>query len=286
MLLRRSWTAHGPRRWLELCRETLREFSEDNGLGIAAQLAFYFLLALFPALLFVVAVLSFVPASAAFADLLVALETVAPPEAVTLLHGQLDQITGGGQTSLLTLGVLGAVWSSSAAVVALIDALNHAYDVVEWRPWWRRRLVAILLTFALACCVVVSLSLVAAGPALAAGVVGWAGLAPAVAWIWPFLRWPILLACIVLAVNLVYYAAPNRPARWRWVTPGSVVATGLWLVSSFGFKQYVVNAADYAATYGAIGGAIVTMLWFYVSGVALLIGAELNGVIESRGRAR
>ena len=93
-----------------------------------------------------------------------------------------------------------------------------------------------------------------------------------------------MIGCVVLGVDLVYHFAPNRAARWTWITPGALLATGLWIVSSFAFKYYVTNFGDYTATYGAIGGAIVTMLWFYVSGLAILVGAELNAVIEEAWR--
>jgi membrane protein len=263
-----------------LIRRTVCKFDDDHCLGIAAQLAFYFVLALFPALLFLVALLSYLPTGAVFADILTALEAIAPGEVVTLLRGQLDQIAGGDQNGLLTIGVLGALWSSSAAMVALIDALNRAYDVAERRPWWKRRIVAVMLTVALALCTIAALGLIGAGPAVIAHVTNRWGLAPALSWTWQLLRWPLLLACVMLGVDLVYHFAPNRRRRWVWMTPGGAVGTLLWLGVSFGFKLYVINAADYTATYGVIGGAIVTMLWFYLSGLALLIGAELNAVVE------
>jgi membrane protein len=253
---------------------------DDNCLGIAAQLAFYFLLALFPALLFLVAVLSFVPGPDRFDDALTALDHVAPPDVLSLLRGQLEQITGGDHTSLITLGVLGALWSSSAAAVALIDGLNRAYDVIEWRAWWKRRLVGIGLTIVLALFTILTFVLVAAGPQVVAHLAAWWEPARVLEPMWQVLRWPLLIACIVTAVDIVYYVAPNRTVAWSWITPGAALATLAWLGVSFGFKTYVVNAADYAATYGAIGGVIVTMLWFYLSGLALLIGAELNAVID------
>jgi membrane protein len=170
-------------------------------------------------------------------------------------------------------------------VVAIIDALNRAFDVTEWRPWWKRRLVAIGLTIALAAFIVISLVLVLIGPSIAFRIADWLSLGSAVAMLWTLIRWPVMIGCLVLAVDLVYHFAPNRDARWVWITPGSILATCLWLASSFGFKLYVTNFGDYTATYGAIGGAIVTMLWFYVSSMAILIGAELNGVIDEAWRS-
>lgn len=267
--------------WAEVARRTAREIGDDNCLGLAAQLAFYFLLALFPAMLFLVALIGYIPVENALDDLLAALDTVAPRELVQLLRQQLDQVAAGSRASLLTLGIIGAIWSSSAATVAIIDTLNRAYDVTEWRPWWKRRLLAIVLTIALALFTIISLTLVLIGPQLALRAAEWLRLAPVVAFLWGIIRWPAIIFFAVLGLDLVYHFAPNRTGRWVWITPGALLATALWIASSFAFRVYVANFTDYTATYGAIGGAIVTMLWFYVSGVAILIGAELNAVIEN-----
>lgn len=275
-----------PLRSSEIVMRTIHEIDDDNCLGLAAQLAFYFVLSLFPALLFLVALIGYLPVENVLAQLLEALGTIAPSEVLALLRTQLDEVAQGSYASLLTLGIVGAIWSSSAAMVAIIDALNRAYDVTEWRPWWKRRLVAILLTVALALFIMISLALVLVGPAMASRAADWLRLAPAVAVIWQVARWPVMVFCVVLGVDLVYHFAPNRRRRWVWVTPGSVLATALWIVSSFAFKLYVSNFGDYTATYGAIGGAIVTMLWFYVSSIAILVGAEVNAVIEDAWQSR
>lgn len=266
--------------WSDAVKRTVAEIGHDNCLGLAAQLAFYFFLSLFPALLFLVALIGYLPVENALAELLRALGTVAPQEALNLLDAQLTQLARGSHGSLLTLGIVGAIWSSSAAMVAIIDALNHAYDLEERRSWWRRRIVAILLTISLALFIIASLALVMLGPQLVAWAADQVGAAPAVAILWRIVRWPLMVFLVVLGVDLVYFFAPNRPARWAWITPGSLLATALWIGSSFGFKFYVTNFGSYNATYGAIGGVIVILLWFYVSGFAILVGAELNAVLE------
>lgn len=273
-----------PISWREVAKRTAFEINDDNCLGLAAQLSFYFLLALFPALLFFVALIAYLPVENVLGELLLALGAVAPSEMVDLLRMQLDQIAEGSHASLVTLGIVGAIWSSSAAMVAIIDALNRAYDIGEWRPWWKRRLVAIALTIALALFLLTAFVLVLVGPSVITALADWLGLGSAVESVWLVLRWPVLVFCVVLGLDLVYHFAPNRRAPWVWITPGSALATALWILSSFGFKLYVVNFANYTATYGAIGGAIVTMLWFYVSGLALLVGAEVNAVIEHARR--
>jgi membrane protein len=270
--------------WAEIARRTFHEISEDNCLGLAAQLAFYFLLALFPALLFLVALIGYVPIDNALDELLAALSTVAPQEFVALVREQLSELARGEHGGLLTLGIAGALWTSSAALVAIIDALNRAYDVVEWRSWWKRRALAIVLTVGLAFFILLSLILVLVGPDVIEFVATWVEMAPAFAALWTWLRWPVMLMCTIAAVDLVFHFAPNRRVPWVWVTPGALVATALWLVSSFVFKLYVVNFGNYTATYGAIGGAVIAMLWFYVSSLAILVGAELNGVLEHAWR--
>jgi membrane protein len=274
-----------PISWSEVVKRTVKEIGDDNCLGLAAQLAFYFLLALFPALLFLVALIGHLPVENALNELLAALGAVAPRELVRLLRDQLAQIAEGNEASLLTLGLIGAIWSSSAAMVAIIDALNRAYDVTEWRPWWKRRLLAMLLTVALALFIIIALALVLVGPTMASRIANWFHLGFAVTHVWALIRWPVILFCVVFSVDLIYHFAPNRRGRWVWITPGSVLATALWIVSSLAFRMYVSNFGDYTATYGAIGGAIVAMLWFYVSSIAILIGAELNGVIEDAWRS-
>lgn len=269
----------------EIARRTFAEIGDDNCIGLAAQLAFYFFLALFPALLFLVALLGYLPIDQALLTLLAALGPVAPEEMLTLLRAQLAELTRGSHGSLLTFGIIGAIWSSSAAMVAIINALNHAYDVTEWRPWWKRRLVAVGLTIGLAIFTVSALALVLIGP----DVVFWAadrfGFAPVVAFVWRLVRWPLIILFVVLGIDLVYYFAPNIKTDWAWLTPGSMLATALWIASSFAFKLYVARFADFNATYGALGGIIVILLWFYVSSLAILIGAELNGVIDHAWRA-
>jgi membrane protein len=190
--------------WSQVMKRTVKEIGDDNCLGLAAQLAFYFLMALFPALLFLLALIGYLPVENALSELLAALGTVAPQELVRLLREQLTQIAEGSQASLLTLGIIGAIWSSSAAMVAIIDALNRAYDVTEWRPWWKRRLLAMLLTVALALFIIIALALVLVGPMMAFRLANWFGLGFAVALLWTLIRWPVILFCVVFSVDLAY----------------------------------------------------------------------------------
>lgn len=266
--------------WGALFRRTANEVISDNCLGLAAQLAYYFFLALFPALLFMVSLVGFLPFGDVMSTMMSTLGRVAPGEVLTILQDQLAKISASDSGGLLTLGAAGALWSTSAGVAAIIDALNQTYDIQEARPWWKVRLLAIAMTIALAIFMVVAFVLVVAGPALAVRVAGWFGLGAAFTWTWLIVQWPVVFILVALAVAIIYYYGPDADQEWTWITPGSALATLLWLVISLGFRFYITRFGSYNATYGAIGGVIVLMLWFYFSGLALLVGAELNAEIE------
>jgi len=269
-----------PLSWSELLKRTIKETNADDCLGLAAQLAYYFFLALFPAILFLLAVASFFPLTNFIDDVVRALRPVAPADVLGLLEEQLRRIANADSGGILTIGVLGAIWSSSAALVAIVGSLNRAYDIEESRPWWRVRLTAIGLTLGLALLVLTSFTLIVAGPTIAERVTAVFGLGGAFEWTWKILQWPLAFLLVSTAVGLVYYFAPDAEQDWVWITPGAVLGTLLWIVVSLGFKFYLANFADYNATYGAVGGVIVLLLWFYISGLAVLVGAELNAEIE------
>ena len=269
-----------PLTWPDMLKRTAVEVMADNCLGLAAQLAYYFFLALFPALLFLVAVISFMPVSGLLDAVTAMLARVAPGEVIAIIQDQILKIANDKSTGLLTLGMLGTIWSCSAGMTAIVDTLNQAYDIQESRPWWKVRLMAVGLTVALAIFIVASLTLVLVGPTLAEKVAVWAHMGPAFAWTWKIVQWPLVFALVTLGIALIYYFAPDAEQAWVYITPGSILATVLWLIISLVFKYYVANFTSYTATYGFIGGAIVLMLWFYVSALAVLVGAELNAEIE------
>lgn len=271
---------HVPLTWRELARRTVADTLEDDCPGLAAQLAFYFFLSVFPALLFVVALLGYLPIDTRLASAVNELEAFLPPEILEFLRAQLDAALTGGQGGLLTIGVIGAIWSSSSAVTAIITALNRAYDIDEWRPWWKRRIIAILITVALAVFVVSAFAFVVGGADLASWIADRLGLGAVLTKIWTIVQWTLAILLVVIAVDMVYYFAPNAETPFVWVTPGALLATGLWLLTSFAFKVYVENFSNYSAVQGTIGAVIVLLLWFYLSSFALLVGAELNAEID------
>lgn len=283
----RAAATRGTRRWRAWLRRsraivvrTGREFIADDCLNLAAQLAYYFFLAIFPALLFLLSLASFFPLHEVSDNGVAALAPIAPGDVLQIVRDQMARISNADHGGILTLGLFGALWTSSTALTSIVSALNRAYEIAEARPWWRVRLVAIGLTVTLTLLVLVSFTLVLSGPAIAENVARHFGLGAAFEWAWTILQWPLAFALVTVAVGLVFYFGPDAEQAWRWITPGAVLATAVWLGASLGFKVYVSTFANYTATYGTVGGIIVLLVWLYVCGLALLAGAEMNAQIE------
>ena len=264
----------------ELAKQTFTETLADDVFNLAAQQAYYFFFALFPALLALISIASFFPVENLTDEIVAMLSRVAPDDVLTIVKDQMSKIAQSNAGGILTIAFLFTLWSSSSAIVSMCSTLNAAYDITEGRPWWKVRLTAIGLTIGLAVFILISMTLVIAGPTLAEKVAETMRLGPTFAWTWKIVQWPVVFALVATGIALVYYFAPDAEQDWIWITPGSVLATMLWVVASLGFKFYISNFASYNETYGAIGGIMVLLLWFYVSGIALLIGAELNAEIE------
>lgn len=269
-----------PLSWRQLSRKTFNEVLADDVLNLAAQQAYYFFFALFPALLALISIASFFPVQNLIDEITRMLSRVAPGDVIAIVRDQVLKISQGNAGGILTFAFLLTLWSSSSAVVSMCSTLNAAYDLTEGRPWWKVRLIAIGLTVGLALFILVSMTLVIAGPTLAEKIADALQLGPVFEWSWKIAQWPVVLVLIATAFAMVYYFAPDAEQEWVWITPGSVLATVLWVLSSLGFKYYVANFGNYNETYGTIGGVMVLLLWFYVSGIALLVGAELNAEIE------
>jgi len=266
--------------WKDLIKRTYNEAMNHDAQGLASQLAYYFFLALFPALLCLLAIASFFPLQNFTDEVVRLLGPFAPQEMIDLIRQQMIKIGESQHGGLLTVGLLGALWSSSAAMVAIVSAMNRAYDIEEGRRWWKVRLTAIGLTIALTFLIVFAFTLIVAGPELADAVGKHLPYGYVIAWIWKIVQWPLAFAMAAFGIGLIYYFAPDAEQEWVWITPGSLLATALWLLASLGFRYYAVNFGDYEATYGTVGGVIVLMLWFYITGFVIVIGAEVNAEIE------
>jgi membrane protein len=266
----------------ELGRRLWDESQKDELLGRAAQLSYYALLALFPALIFLTALMGLFSVQSFMPELMSYLRNVLPADALSMVQRFLTQVAEGSGANILSLGALGALWASSSGVTAIMDALNVVFGVKEdRRPFWRVRLTAIVLTIGLAGFVIMSLALVLYGPTIGRWIADLMGFDVVFTWIWNVLQWPVIATLMLIVVAAIYHICPDRRyKRWRWVTPGSVFAVLTWLLVSLGFKAYVDNFGDYNKVYGSIAGVIVLMLWFYWSGMVLLLGGEINAEIE------
>lgn len=267
-------------RWGAILARTGRAVYEDDCLGLAGELAFFWFLAIFPGLLFVVALATSFPVQHQIDAVVQGLARVAPADVFVLVREQLLQIALGPPRGVLALSLLGALWSSSSAMTAIIETLNRTYHVKEGRPWWRVRLLAVVLTVVLTAFTLAAVGLMMAGPTLAHQIENSLGVTRHFARWWAIAEWPVVFGLMVTALGSVYHFAPDTRRRPTWATPGSVVATLLWMAASLGLDWYADRVGDYQRTYGAIGGVIVVLLWLYASGLAILVGAELNAAIE------
>jgi membrane protein len=266
--------------WKEILTRTLQRMWRDDAQALAAQLSYYFFLALFPALLCLIAFASFFPLQHLTEDMVRLLGPFAPAEVLDLLKQQMMTIAEGRHGGLLSLGLLGAIWSSSSAMLAVVSAMNRAYEIGETRPWWNVRVTAIFLTIALALFIVIAFTLIVAGPQLADFLGRHLGFGAVFVWTWKILQWPLAFLLVTTGLGLIYYYAPDADQEWVWITPGAVTAAALWFMGSLLFRVYAVNFGHYQATYGAIGGMILLLLWFFLSGLVIVIGAEMNAEIE------
>jgi membrane protein len=271
---------HVPLSWKALAVRTWNEIWADDLLNLAAQQAYYFFFALFPALLTFISLASFFPIDNLTGQIVSVLGRFAPPEVITIITDQIGKISETGHGGILTFGFLLTLWSSSGAMVSIITTLNAAYDITEGRPLWRVRLTAIGLTLGVAFFILLSMALVLVGPTLAEHLANTMHLGGAFKWTMWVVQWPVVLVLVATGIGLVYYFAPDAEQDWVWITPGSVMATMLWVVVSLGLKLYIAYFGNYNETYGTLGAFIVLLTWFYLSGLAILIGAEVNAEIE------
>jgi membrane protein len=264
----------------ELGRRVFREIQGDDCFGRAAQLAYYFLFALFPFFLFLTTLLGYLPIPNLLDRILEMLAPLLAGDALRLVQDNLHQLVTGERGGLLSFGILAALWTSSSALTAIIDSLNRAYDVEEGRPFWKVRGIAIGLTVGLSAFIIVALVLLTFGPQLGRWIADLVGLGRVFELSWNILRWPVIVGLLILAMALLYYFAPDVEQKWQWITPGSAVSVIGWLLTSLGFAFYVNNFGSYNATYGSIGAVIVLLTWMYLSGLFVLIGGEINAEIE------
>ncbi|TVS15578.1 MAG: YihY/virulence factor BrkB family protein [Planctomycetaceae bacterium] len=266
--------------WKDIAKDLARQISEDDVFNGAAALGFYLTLAVFPGLIFLLSLLPYLPIPHLDDAIMDVLARTLPQEAADLLEETVRRIVSAKQGRLLSFSFLGMLWVASTGMIAVMQQLNNTNNVPEARPFLKARATAILLTLLFGSLVIGLFTLVIMGGFLEGWIAQFVGPRPAMLYLFTFLRWGLVLSTLLLGFALIYYLAPNVDQPLRLLTPGSVFAVVVLLMASQGFRVYIEHFADYEATYGAIGAVIVLMLWFYLAGLVLLIGSEINVVFD------
>ena len=272
---------------LKLTQLAITKIGEDELSTRSAALSYYFILALFPMLLFLVSLVGVFagPGSQLRDSIISGLGRLAPGSASELVHSVVNQTFKSSSGLKLAMGLLGALWAASGGMGAVVVSLNVVYRVKETRAWWKQKLTIIGLTIALAALIVVALVLVLYGGKIGQLLATQIGLSDVFRIAWKVLQWPLSFGAMFLSFSIIYYFGPNLEERkWNWVTPGAVTGVALWLVASLGFRLYLHFFNSYSATYGSLGAVIILMLWLYITGFAVLIGGELNWIIENEDK--
>lgn len=270
-------------------KRVAQRINDDDIFGRAAQLSYYFLLALFPLFLVLINVLGYLAQEGTkFREqLLTYLAAVMPRSAIALVRTTLNEISDASGTGKLSFGLLAALWAASNGMGAISDTLNTAYNLKERRPWWKVRIISVCLTVALAILILAALAIVLYGGTIGEALAARYGFGDLFTIVWKIVQWPIALVFVLTTFNLIYNFAPDLPPGARsWITPGAFVGVGLWLIVSFGFRAYLSFFDSYSVTYGSLGAVIVLMLWFYLTGVAILIGGEVNSELSHKRTLR
>ncbi|KIQ94664.1 hypothetical protein LH47_01221 [Anoxybacillus thermarum] len=267
-------------------RELMKRFDEDEVFDLSAELAYFFLLSLFPFLLFLLTFLSYLPIP--HEDVIAFLSQYAPSETVHLIETNMRQLMELQSGKWLSFSVLATVWAASNGMSAIIRALNRAYDVKETRSFLVARGISILLTFAMIFVIIVALVFPVFGKMIGTFLFSAFGLSGVFLRIWETIRWFVSFIILFFVFSVLYVFAPSKYVRFRDVWSGSLFATVGWMVVSLAFSYYVNQFGNYSAMYGSLGGIIALMVWFYLSGMMIVLGGELNAIFccKKEGKMR
>ncbi|MED1607014.1 YihY/virulence factor BrkB family protein [Cytobacillus kochii] len=264
-------------------KELWEQIDKDDVFGVAAQLAYFFLLSLFPLLIVLISLLPYLPITQE--DIFAIVRDFAPKEIMSLLEDNLSAVTT-KNGALLSIGIIGTLWSASAAINGIMRAFNKAYDVVESRSFVVARGIAMLLTISMVFVFLVALLLPVFGRQIGLFIFDAFGLTEQFLSIWNALRWLASPLIIFIIFSGLYWFAPNKRLTNVTVIPGSLFATIGWILSSYAFSYYVSNFGNYSATYGSIGGIIILMIWFYLTGIIIMIGGEINALLNKYSKVK
>jgi membrane protein len=273
MAIRREWMK------TSFIVNLIKRIEGDDVTGLAAQLAYFFLLSLFPLLIFLVSMLPFLPFSEQ--DILNVVRSYAPPDSMKLIEVNLAEVMR-GNGKLLSFSIIATIWPASNGINAIVRAFNKAYNVAESRHFIVARAMAVLLTLAMIFVFIVALLLPVFGKQIGLFLTSHLGFSDQFILLWNALRWVISSLVVFFVLTMLYWIAPNKKMTCLSVLPGSLLATIGWSLVSLGFSFYVDKFGNYASTYGSLGGIIALMVWFYLSGYIIIIGGEINAVQSER----
>jgi membrane protein len=262
----------------QLALRTYRRVEQDNCLSTAAELAYYFLLALFPLLILLTGLVGYLPGVQAL--IMQALAKAMPEPAMKLVHDTLNDVTKSRSTGLLSFGALAAIWAASSGVSALMSALNRTRDASERRSYWTVRSIAIGLTIAFSLLVTGGAVMIMFADKFSLWLARSLGLGETFRLLTRLAQYLAGLAGLLVGIDIIYYLGPSARSRWRWITVGSAFTVGACILVSFGLSVYLRFAPSYSATYGSLGAVVVLMLWLYLMGLMILVGSEINHEIE------
>ncbi len=273
--------------WWGTLRRTVSEFKDDNLTDWAAALTYYGVLSLFPAVIALISIVGLVVEPATITQVLTdTVSQLGPRSAVDTFRGPVESIAGNQETAgiMLIVGLAAALWTASGYTGAFMRASNAIYERDEGRPFWKLRPLQMLVTLVLVLlAALVVVALIVSGP-VAEAVGNAVGLGGTAITVWQIAKWPVMLVVVMFMLAVLYWASPNaKPAGFRWVSPGAIVAVVLWVIASAAFAFYVANFGSYDKTYGTLGGVVVFLVWLWITNVAILLGAELDAETE-RGR--
>ncbi|RFB13449.1 YihY/virulence factor BrkB family protein [Bacillus sp. HNG] len=263
---------------LRFIKELILRYKEDEVGSLSAELAYFFLLSLFPFLIFLVTLIGYLPISQI--DVLEFVAQYAPEGTVALIEENLNYIVGSQKGGLLSIGIIGTLWSSSNGINAVVRAFNKAYDVKETRNFFFTRGISILLTFGMIFVIIVALLLPVFGKQIGVFIFSSFGLSDEFLDIWNGIRWIVSAAILFIVFTFLYWVAPNRPLKIKEIISGAFFATFGWMFVSLAFSYYVNSFGHYSTTYGSLGAIIVLMIWFYLSAMIIIIGGEINAILN------
>lgn len=256
------------------------EVERDALFNGAAALVFYLVLALFPALIFLLSLLPYLPIENLQQEIMAFMGEILPGEASSAVTGVVNDLTSQPRQGLLSFGLIGTLWAASSGFAAVMQQLNITYDVTEKRSFIKVRLIALWLLLLFTVLMVGAFALIILGGKLEDFLAANFGFGDAILTFFAIMRWVIIFGMLSLVFGVIYWLGPNVDQKFKFITPGSVFGVLGIIIASYGFKVYVANFASYDKTYGSLGGVIVLMLWLYVAGIVLLLGAEINSLIE------